>query len=131
MSDTTNHLVIGKQADELIAAEVAKQDRMWGVANERADSSHGQLMHAAMAQLDALQDRIQGEPDAFEEVPPAYPDDWTGFRDYGSNVANLVVAAAYLRQEIKRRIANGEDTTRKSRDPATQPYTGDQPETYV
>ena len=37
------------------------------------------------------------------------------------------VAAAFLRQEMKRLIASGADTTRKSRDPVAQPYTGDQP----
>lgn len=51
----------------------------------------------------------------------------TAAQDYGSDVANLAVAAAYIRQEIKRLIAHGADTTRTSRDPATQPYTGDQP----
>lgn len=122
-----DHLEAGKKADELIAAEIEKQDRMWGVANERADSSHGQLLRAGLAQTIALHDRLEGDPDAFSIPPTCYPADWSGFRDYGSNVANLVVAVAFFRQEIKRRIALGEDTTRKSRDPVAQPYTGDQP----
>lgn len=113
-------------ADSLIAGEVARQDRMWGVANEHADSSKGQLQHAAMAQLEATDMKVSGIAGAFDSVPAIYPADWSGFRDYGSNVANLVVAAAFLRNEIKRRIALGEDTTRTSR-PASQPYTGDQP----
>lgn len=123
-----DHNEAGRKADDLIAAEVAKQDAMWGVANERADTSKGQLLHAGMAQLDALYDRQNhNEADPFGAPPAIYPPDWSGFRDYGSDVANLVVAVAFLRQEIKRKIANGEDTTRTSRNPATQPYTGDQP----
>lgn len=119
------------KADELIANEIARQDRMWGEANERADSSQRQLMHAAMAQLDLLDLKHMGEnsESAVEIVKEmTYPEDWGGFRDYGSDVANLVVASAYLRQEIKRLIANGEGTHRASRNPETQPYQGsDQP----
>lgn len=119
------------KADELIANEIARQDRMWGEANERADSSKRQLMHAAMAQLDLLDLKHMGEnsESAVEIVKEmTYPQDWGGFRDYGSDVANLVVASAYLRQEIKRLIANGESTHRASRNPETQPYQGsDQP----
>lgn len=122
-----DHAVAGHEADQLIASEVGRQDRMWGVANERADTHGNQLLHAAMAQLDAVDLRLAGIHSAFESIPAIYPPDWTGFRDYGSTVANLVVAAAFLRQEIKRRIAAGEDTTRLSRDQVKQPYTGDQP----
>lgn len=116
----------GKKADELIAAEVALQDKMWGAANERADSSRGQLFRAGLAQQIALHNKTIGFPNAFDNPPPLYPADWSGFRDYGSDVANLVVAVAFLRQEIKRKISNGEDTTRAKR-PASQPYTKDQP----
>lgn len=95
---------------------------------ERARRLHeGQLLRAGLAQLEALLLRRDGEADAFGAAPNIYPADWSGFRDYGSDVANLAVAAAYIRQEIKRLIAQGADTTRTSRDPATQPYTGDQP----
>ena len=107
----------GDLADLLIAREIRKQDDMWGVSNERADVTGGQLMHAGMAQLDALFDRQNGEPDPFGQPPALYPTGWTGFRDYGSDVANLVVAVAFLRQEIKRKIAAGEDTTRLARRP--------------
>jgi hypothetical protein len=41
-------------ADELIDAEIARQDRMWGEAKERADASKGQLLHAAQAQLELV-----------------------------------------------------------------------------
>ena len=122
-----DHEDAGRQADEIIAKEVAGQDRMWGVANERADSSGGQLLRAGLAQMEALMLRQGGEADAFGAPPNIYPEGWSGFRDYGSDVANLAVAAAYIRQEMKRLIAQGADTTRTSRDPATQPYTGDQP----
>jgi hypothetical protein len=123
-----DYIDAGNKADELISAEIAKQDRMWGVAHERADSEGGELMLAGMAQLDALFDRIFcEEPHAFAETPDIFPECWSGFRDYGSDVANLVVAIAYLRQEVKRLIAGGADTTRTSRNPDTQPYTADQP----
>lgn len=107
----------GCQADELIATEVAIQDRMWGDANERADAAGNQLMTAAMAQLVLLQRKVEGDTseDAVAIGKEFYPPDWNGFRDYGSNVANLVVAAAFIRSEIKRRILLGEDTTRAKR----------------
>lgn len=102
-------------ADELVSAEISLQNEKWGDLNERADATKRQLMHAAMAQLDALFDRHCGVEDAFDSPPEIYPEDWKGFRDYGSDVANLVVAAAFLLQEIKRLVYLGEDTTRTSR----------------
>jgi len=107
----------GKLADHLIATEVAIQDKMWGDANERADTTGDQMMTAAMAQLVLLQRKLAGDPsdEAVKLAQEFYPSDWNGFRDYGSNVANLVVAAAFLRSEIKRRILGGEDTTRAKR----------------
>lgn len=115
----------GEIADDIIAREVAGQDAMWGRSNERADSSDGQLLAAGAAQAVALLNRRGGDKNFVK--PGIYPDDWSGFRDYGSDVANLAVAAAYIRQEIKRLVASGADTTRTSRNVATQPYTGDQP----
>lgn len=112
-------------ADNLILGEISRQDRMWGETNERADISQGQLYYAAMAQIDLVHSKEIGYP-AGEALDNAreefFPSDWGGFRDYGSDVANLVVAAAYLRQEIVRRIRNGESTFRAPRDTATQPY---------
>jgi hypothetical protein len=123
----TDHTQIGQAADDIIASEVARQDAMWGRSNDRADSSKGQLLKAGIASVVAVQARRDGFIDAFNSPPPIYPSDWSGFRDYGSDVANLAVAAAYIRQEMKRLIANGEPTHRLSRDPVAQPYTGDQP----
>lgn len=117
----------GRQADELIAKEVTGQDKMWGVSNDRADASRGELLLAALAQQHAVNERRCGKINAFDPDKPTspYPDDWSGFRSYGGDVPNLVVAAAYLRQEIKRLIVAGEDTTRLSR---TTPYSDkDQP----
>lgn len=123
-----DHAAAGRQADEIIAGEVARQDKMWGVANERTDSAKGQLLNAGVSQAIALIYRREGHTDAFTDGKPEfYPSDWSGFRDYGSDVANLAVVAAFVRQEMKRLIASGADTTRKSRDPVAQPYTGDQP----
>lgn len=121
-------LYYGEEADKLIAAEIAGQDKMWGTANDRADVSGGQMLAAALAQSHALHARrVDGTPIDYRSPPAIYPADWGGFRDYGSDIANLVVAAAYLRQEIKRLIANGEPMTRLTRDQATQPFTADQP----
>lgn len=125
MTDLTS---AGQQADALIATEVAIQDRMWGDANERADAVNNQLLSAGRSQLDFLNLKLSGVPSdlALATVKDAiYPPDWGGFRDYGSNVANLVVAAAFIRSEIKRRIILGEDTTRAKRGeqyPKDQPY---------
>lgn len=112
-------------ADALIEAEVAKQDDMWGDANERSDASKSQMLDAATAHCVAVRvteiggvDRSSAFQRAGEQI---YPKDWSGFRDYGSDVANLVVAAAYLRNEIKRRIRNGDSTYRAPRR-ADQPY---------
>jgi hypothetical protein len=108
-------------ADELIAKEIARQDEMWGKSNERADVSHGELMRAGMAQLGALLARQVGGKNAFETAPGIYPADWHGFRDYGSDIANLVVAVAFLRQEIKRKLNADESFERTSRKPGQVP----------
>ena len=116
----------GIAADRLIATEVAIQDKMWGDANERADSTKNQLLGAGIAQLMLLSAKLDGETADFalEVGQSFYPADWDGFRDYGSNVANLVVAAAFIRSEIKRRLLLGEDTTRAKRG---EPYTAATP----
>jgi len=115
-----------QQALALIFQEMDKQDSMWGPMNERADISNNQLQHAGMAQLDALFDRQNGEPDAFDSAPEIYPQDWSGFRNYGSDVANKVVAVAFLIQSIKHDILQGKDTTRLARQP-DQVYAADAP----
>jgi len=115
-------------ADALIAQEVALQDAMWGKGNERADATKGQMLKAAQAQLSLVELTAMADYDLDTAIRIAqgafYPQDWSGFRHYGSNVSNLVVAVAYLRNEIKRRIVNGEDTLRTSR-PKSQPYSPD------
>lgn len=110
---------MGEMADELIATEVAIQDKMWGDANDRADATNNQLMAAAMAQLVLTSAKVEGEPVdvALKLGASFYPQNWSGFRDYQSNIANLVVAAAFIRSEIKRRLLLGEDTTRSKRHP--------------
>lgn len=125
-SDISKH---GDMADALIGAEVATQDKMWGDANERADSMNGQLLDAALAQAHAVfgcakMPMIERTVVFDDAKAMFYPKDWSGFRDYGSDIANLVVAAAYIRNEIKRRLVKGESYHRSAR---TAPYTGDQP----
>ena len=116
MSDEQQRLA-GEIADKLIAKEVSIQDAMWGDANERADSTRNQLIVAGSAQIVVAMGKIAGVSgdDAVAFAKPYYPSDWNGLRDYGSNVANLVVAAAFIRSEIKRRILLGEDITRTKR----------------
>jgi hypothetical protein len=117
-------LTAGVKADELITVEVLVQDRMWGLANDRADATDGQMADAAMAQIGVVALKTRGaSAEAAVEIcrQEFYPVGWSGLRDYGSNIANLVVAAAYLRSEIKRRLAAGEDFNRVKR-PAEKPY---------
>lgn len=115
------------KADRLVNAEVQLQNRMWGPTYERADSENGEMQRASMAQLEALYQKQHGHADAFLRPHGIYPETWSGFRDYGSDIANLVVAAAFLHQEIARKLRLGEDTTRSKRNPETQPYVGDKP----
>jgi hypothetical protein len=111
-------LEAARTASQLIDTEVMLQNRMWGETNDRADISQGQLMGAALAQTYAVAlaeftgDRQASFEDAKDDF---FPQDWGGFRDYGSDIANLVVAAAYLRNEIKRRRMNGESSHRAPR----------------
>jgi hypothetical protein len=112
----------GDIADTLIELEVSIQDKMWGDSNERADATGNQMTHAAIAQLVLAAAKHSGvsSETATEVGSSFYPTDWDGFRDYGSNIANLVVAAAFIRSEIKRRVLLREDTTRTKRG---EPYT--------
>jgi hypothetical protein len=118
------------EAKSLVAAEVERQNAMWGDLNERADVAHGQLLFAAMAQGQLVLCRAHGglsDEDALAEAKVLfYPDDWSGFRDYGSEIANLAVMAAYIENEIKRRLLKGESTYRAPRRPdqAYDPATG-------
>lgn len=107
-------------AGRKVQAEMDRQNRMWGIG--RDDHTKGELMYAAMSQLEAVALRQDGEADAFNEPSHLYPENWSGFRDYGSDVANLVVAAAWIQQEIARKLRAGEDDTRLSRNHETQPY---------
>lgn len=103
------------KAEELIAAEVERQADMWGSGNGRADVSNGQLHRAAIAQLISLFDKQCGIDikNAFDKEDSFwFPQEWSVLHDYGSDIANLVVAAAYITQEIRRKLRAGEDTTR-------------------
>jgi hypothetical protein len=111
-------------ADELIEKEFQGQMAMWGANNERADATDNQLTLAAAAQLTLVVAKHEGAPvkEAISKIQKdVYPSDWNGFRDYGSQIANLVVAAAYIKSEINRRLKLGEDTTRTKRG---EPYGG-------
>ena len=116
MSETEQYSA-GLIADAMIEREVEIQDRMWGDANERADAKGNQLLYAGLAQVILVLSKLEGDTpeQALVEGAEFYPKDWNGFRDYGSNAANLVVAAAFIRSEIKRRVLLGEDLTRAKR----------------
>jgi hypothetical protein len=108
-------------ARELIDAEVAVQNKMWEDDNARADCKDSQLMRAAMASLDLVAIKEFSKLESHTAVKIAkddfYPEDWSGFRDYGTKIANLVVAAAFIENEIKRCLAEGQDWTRAKRQP--------------
>ncbi len=122
MTTEFNH---GATADQLVAAEVALQERMW----DDGKQSRGQLANAAAAHLYLVEmKRLGVTSSAAVDVAHMrlYPPDWdpTAFRDYDSDIANLAVAAAFIRNEIKRKLRNGEPTTRAKR---AVPYTLAQP----
>jgi hypothetical protein len=112
-------------ADEIIANEVKIQNAMWQREEDRpiTDNAGGELVLASVSQLIALLDKQHGctSEEAFGSSGTAlqafYPTGWSGFRDYGSDIANLAVAAAFLRGEIARKLRLGEDTTRAARKP--------------
>lgn len=108
-------------AQDAYEGELARQDRMWGEINQRADISNRQLLRAGAASLDAA---MVGP---LTLTPDIYPKDWSGFRDYGSEFSNLGVAVAFLIQRMRQLVRDGESTFRSSRDVATQPYLADQP----
>jgi hypothetical protein len=117
-------------AEDLIKWEMELQDQMWGAGTDNIEAiNDGQFQRAAMGQLTALFEKENGDPDAFSSPPPIFPEDWDPgtFRDYGTGIANLVVAAAWLTQEIRRRLNNGESRKRSPRDPVRQPYVRVQP----
>jgi hypothetical protein len=103
------------KALELVLGEIGLQNKMWGQQNERADVTRGQLFAAGFAQLEATFDHRFDMEWAFKEIPDCYPKDWSGFRSYGGDIPNIVVGVAFLVQEIKRLLMNGEDPTRLAR----------------
>ncbi|WP_029081157.1 hypothetical protein [Bradyrhizobium sp. th.b2] len=104
-----------KTAIEMIMAELALQNGMWGEANERSDIQNGQLFDAGSAK--AMKDRRKANADAFHVVPAIYPQDWSGFRSYGTDIPNGVVGVCFMIQEIKRLLMDGVDPTRLARRP--------------
>jgi len=102
-------------ADELVTAELAKQNAICGRLNERADVANGELFQAGLGQFDAIFDRRNGDGAAFDEPPMIYPEGWSGFRSYGADIPNIVVGIAFMTQEVKRLLLKGEDYTRLAR----------------
>jgi hypothetical protein len=113
-------------AAKLVNDEAAIQVRMWADTDGKRPSGNRELMHAGIAHLQALDMKLDGFDWAFQAPPDIYPVGWSGFRDYDSNVANLVVAAAFIQSEIAARILNGESTYRAPRS-KTDIYTAIQP----
>lgn len=106
-----------KQILDLIAAELGLQNQMWGDANERADISKGQLFGAGLAMFTAMKGRRERNVDAFYAIPETYPKDWSGFRDYGTDIPCGVVGICFMIQEAKRLLMEGVDPTRLARRP--------------
>lgn len=104
-----------KKILDMITAELALQSQMWGPNNERADISQGQLFGAGYAMFNALKDRRERKVDAFYAIPETYPKDWSGFRDYGTDIPNSVVGICFMIQEAKRLLMDGVDPTRLPR----------------
>ena len=102
-------------ADELVTAELAKQNAMCARLNERAEVANGELFQAGLGQFDAIFDRRNGDETAFDEPPMIYPEGWSGFRSYGGDIPNIVVGIAFMTQEVKRLLLKGEDYTRLAR----------------
>jgi hypothetical protein len=116
-------------ARAIIDKEVNGQLNMWGDSSERSDSTEGQLFFAGLAQLMALETKqAAGHWPAM--VPAIYPEGWSGFRDYGSDIANLAVGIAFLTNEMARKIGLGEDTYRRPRDSSDTPYADPQPAAF-
>lgn len=122
MSPLPSVLTARETARNLIDSEVATQQKMWGEDVVRVDCADGQLVQAAQASclltmlkadvgfVGTAQQAEKLAADAF------YPANWSGFRDYGDTY-NLVVAAAFLQNEIARRVFVGDDYSRKPRAP--------------
>lgn len=119
----------GDCVDQMIEKEVNVQIAMWGASRLKSSINSSQLLSAAIASASAIwADRTMpeepgGRVAAFEVAKENYyPSDWdpTAFRDYGSDVANLIVAIALLRNQVLDMVSNGEDTTRSRRG---EPYT--------
>lgn len=129
MSDIfDSNVAAGAKADSLLATEVAIQDKMWGLSNERAAADKSQMIYAAAAQLLLTVLKVEGitSKEATTLAKASfYPTSWDGFRDYGTEdgpiIANLVVAGAFIRSEIKRRLLAGEGYDRAPR-PKTETY---------
>lgn len=114
---TLDAIAAERAALDFVMSELQRQNGMWGQANERVDVSNGELFQAGVGQLDAVFDRRNDDKTAFDEPPQIYPENWTGFRSYGGDFANIGVGVTFLIQEMKRLAMNGEDLTRLSRRP--------------
>ena len=117
----------------IIAAEVSVQNEKWGEDHTNSPAyANRQLIGAAIAQAYALSLKTSAEgPDAnldsgstyFSDDAAYWPRDWQGMRDYGSDIANLAVAGAWIAQEIGRLAALGQSQYRRPRG-TEEPYTG-------
>lgn len=120
MPDAVSYAEAQAITRRLVDVEFAVQCKMWDEENGRADSAKGELMSGAMTALDLIALKRAGLASSTAVKIAAadfYPENWSGFRDYGSDVANLVVANAFILSEITRLVALGADRTRLSRAP--------------
>lgn len=104
------------QASDAVTEEIFRQNRMWGDLSERSDVDTGELLMAGIAHAEDAYHRDLGYTE--EVLPATYPFHPDCFRNYGSKFATLVVAAAFIHQELAHLILEGADTTRRPRDSA-------------
>lgn len=121
-SHTLSPEVANYRARDLIVNEIKRRNDLG-----YPTATRGQLLNAAMAYMHAIESVTNNVLDRtrvsiFDACLACYyPADWHGFHDQGSDVANLVVAAAFLQQEIARRLSLGEASFRTEPAKVTPP----------
>ena len=112
--------------DELISAELAKQNQMWGRMNERADISQGQLFHAAPPRSMRCSIARTANPTPSPRLRRSIRRTGADSGTTARTSQTLWWPCRFFTQEIKRKLLAGEDYTRLSRgaDQVYRPETG-------
>ena len=111
--------VNGQYVIDDVLREMIVQLKMWGA--DRADNQSDELIGASIASAAAIHYArlsTSSRENCFADAKSLfYPRNWSpdAFRDYGSDYANLAVAAAYLLNQMLIMRTKGEDMTRSKR----------------